>query len=139
MRAQKVAKRYPYNLKNKPKKIKYKNQLTVYLSKKGKDDLDLTLNALYIVIYLINFLNFKRPTNTKFQKLQKLQSKLTVKLGRRIHSSPLPIIFTKTFVIVILLILMSTDSMYTILDLLILLVGAPILIYFILFGYKYLV
>jgi len=71
-------------------------------------------------------------------KIQNIQDKLVKKLGRRFHSSPLPIIFLKTGVIMVLLILMTTNSTYSILDVLILLVGAPILIYFILVGYKYL-
>ena len=71
-------------------------------------------------------------------KMQNIQDKLVKRIGRRFHSSPLPIIFLKTGVIMVILVLMTTNSTYSMVDILILLLGAPILIYFILVGYKYL-
>lgn len=71
-------------------------------------------------------------------KIQKIQNKLLENLGRRLHSSPFPKIFSRVGVIMMILILMSTDSVYTMLDIVILLVGALALIWFILFGYRYL-
>ena len=94
----------------------------------------------YIMSYTIYL--FKRLRRlwhmTLISKIQNIQNLLLKKMERRFQSAPFPKFFVKTLVIMFLLILMTTDSTYSIIDIVILLVGAPLLIYFILFGYKYL-